>query len=865
MFTVLYVDDEPGLLEVGKLFLEHSGALSVETALSAHDALEILKSRPVDCVVADYLMPEMDGIGFLKVLRREGNQVPFILFTGRGREEVVIEAINNGADFYLQKGGDPQAQFAELEHKIRQAVARHHAEQSRTEAELALRESEERMRLLIRQAPAALAMFDREMRYLAASRRWMADYHLGDRDIIGSSHYAIFPEITEELKAVHRRGLSGEVVSAAEEKFVRKDGSVQWLAWEVRPWYTTGDTVGGIIIFSEDITRQKEAEEALRQKTEELDQYFTASIDLFCIADTGGYFRRLNPEWERSLGYTLAEMEGHRFLDFIHPDDLPATLAAVADLSEQKQVHNFTNRFRHRDGTYRWLEWRSFPSGDRIFAAARDITERRQADAALRESEAQLSSILHSSPVLQFVIGRDHRILSWNRALEVYSGIPAAEMIGTDRQWRAFYPRQRPVLADLLVDNNEDGLFKWYAGKLQPSRYVEGAYEATDFFPAMGTSGTWLAFTAAPIRNADGAIIGAVETLEDITERVNATEALRAGEEEYRRILVNMQDAYIRSDENGIISTVNPSAVRMYGYGSAEEMIGMPSASLYAHPWQREDMLRKLQKPGGITDFAGVALRKDGTTFHVSLNVQFIRDEEGRVRGTEGIVRDISERKVMEHAITEANRKLNLLNSLTRHDIANQLTALRGFTRLAAAKERDPAIAGYLARIDTASVTISRQVEFMKTYHELGVSSPGWSLLSETVAKAAVPAVVFSGTCSDIEVFSDPMLEKVFFNLFENALRHGGHVTEIVVRCEPAPGGLVIIVEDNGTGIPADEKEKIFDKEFGKNTGLGLFLAKEILSITGITIRETGEPGRGARFEMTVPAGGWRNAGERPG
>jgi signal transduction histidine kinase len=148
----------------------------------------------------------------------------------------------------------------------------------------------------------------------------------------------------------------------------------------------------------------------------------------------------------------------------------------------------------------------------------------------------------------------------------------------------------------------------------------------------------------------------------------------------------------------------------------------------------------------------------------------------------------------------------------------------------------------------------------MKTYHELGVLSPGWSLLQETVANAARAEVVFSGTCEDIEVFSDPMLEKVFFNLFENAIRHGKHVTEIIVSCERAPDGLVILVEDNGIGVHPGEKERIFEKGFGKHSGFGLFLAREILSITGITIRESGNPGKGAKFEILVPKGQFRSA-----
>ena len=123
MISVLYVDDEPGLLEIGKLFLEESGQFRVETITSLQLHLHFWIQRGYDAIISDYLMPGMDGIAFLKAVRERFSDLPFILFTGRGREAVVIQAINEGADFYLQKGGDPTAQFAELAHKVRQAVA----------------------------------------------------------------------------------------------------------------------------------------------------------------------------------------------------------------------------------------------------------------------------------------------------------------------------------------------------------------------------------------------------------------------------------------------------------------------------------------------------------------------------------------------------------------------------------------------------------------------------------------------------------------------------------------------------------------------------------------------------------------------
>jgi len=142
MIRVLYVDDEPGLLEVSKLFLESEGAFAVDTVTSAYDALTRLKTEQYDAIISDYQMPEMDGITFLKQLKALGSKTPFIIFTGRGREEVVIEALNNGADFYIQKGGEPKSQFAELSNKIRYAVSRKQSEEALGVSEVVEKEME---------------------------------------------------------------------------------------------------------------------------------------------------------------------------------------------------------------------------------------------------------------------------------------------------------------------------------------------------------------------------------------------------------------------------------------------------------------------------------------------------------------------------------------------------------------------------------------------------------------------------------------------------------------------------------------------------------------------------------------------------
>jgi len=179
-------------------------------------------------------------------------------------------------------------------------------------------------------------------------------------------------------------------------------------------------------------------------------------------------------------------------------------------------------------------------AGGAIFGAMEtleDITESKKAQEALVESEKRLGAILEGSPIPTFIIGKDHRIIHWNQALEELSGIPSREAVGTRKHWEAFYSSERPCMADLLVDELLDEIPPWYTGKYQKSHLIRDAYEAMDFFPNLGEEGRWLRFTAAPLRDSKGTLFGAIETLEDITERKWADEALRESEQRLKSIL----------------------------------------------------------------------------------------------------------------------------------------------------------------------------------------------------------------------------------------------------------------------------------------------------------------------------------------
>ncbi|WP_292369335.1 PAS domain S-box protein [Methanoregula sp. UBA64] len=265
-------------------------------------------------------------------------------------------------------------------------------------AENVLRESEEMLRRFVRDAPVAIAMFDTRMRYLVASRRWMTDYHLGDGDITGLSHYEIFPEITPAIREIHRRGLAGETLCAGDRRFVRRDGSVQWISWEMRPWHTAEGSIGGIIIASSDITEQKKAEDALRESEEKFRRIFNSTRDaihIIEIKENGmpGKFIEVNDAACTMVQYSREELLTMTPLDLITGPGSQSNEQIRDALHDNGQACFEVKRVR-RDGTMVPVEitLRHTFLGKKEVAVAvvRDISERKRAEAALVEMERKL-------------------------------------------------------------------------------------------------------------------------------------------------------------------------------------------------------------------------------------------------------------------------------------------------------------------------------------------------------------------------------------------------------------------------------------------------------------------------------------------
>ncbi len=360
LIRVLYVDDEPYLLDIGKIFLEKLGDFSVTTIDSAASAFELISKEKFDAIISDYQMPEMDGITFLKRLKESGNNTPFIIFTGRGREEVAIDALNNGADFYIQKGGEPKAQFTELVHKIRSAV-------NRLRTEKLAKDAERRLYDIINFLPDATFAIDNNGQVIAWNKAIEEMTGISARDILDKGNYEYSIPFYGE-----RRPTLIDLVSIPDEELInkwysiiKKEGDIliaetklprplgrhSVLLGKASRLYNSEGIVIGAIESIRDITEQKQTQYELRKAHDEYIDLLEHMTDVYYRSDMQGRLILASRSWAKVLGYgDLSLCLGKNIADtfYLEPTDRKKLLE---ELYRKGFVSDYEIVLKKRDGT----------------------------------------------------------------------------------------------------------------------------------------------------------------------------------------------------------------------------------------------------------------------------------------------------------------------------------------------------------------------------------------------------------------------------------------------------------------------------------------------------------------------------------
>ena len=737
---------------------EHAGSGIATTDLSG----TIEQCNPALCTLLGYNETELRSINFAALIHPEDRtpylaelrclqqgELPLLTIDGRllhkdGRAVRVIQNISTIPD----EKGQPAHLIALV------------TDLSRRQSDRVLRDSAEQLRLLVEQAPLAFAMFDRQMRYVAASRRWLSDYGFVSRDLRGISHYEVFPEIPDHWRDAHRRGLNGEVVRSEEDRFQRANGDIQWLRWEVRPWQDSSGETGGIVIFSEDITNRKAVEEEFRIERDKL-RAVIDSVDVgISLVDPKGTFLLLNDAALRIYGaasrddiLTLSDRE--RFFEFWYPD------GKIMPLDDWP--------------CYRAMRGEHFREYDVVLA---------HHDAGVR-------------------------------------------------------------------------------------RYVS--------------------FSAAPIWNDGGQLILYLISMNDLTKLKVAESSLRDSAAQQRAVVDSAVDSIIVIDDSGIIQSANPATRGIFGY-STSELIGQNISILMSkeHARAHDDYLATYKRTG-VRKIIGigrevVGKRKDGSPIPLDLAVAEWSDAAGR-RFYTGIMRDISERKKIEEALSHAQRldAVGRLAGGVAHDMNNLLAVIAGNLEIAEQLTQDQETHRVIQRAMeavAAGTTFNRRLLSLTQRrklepHRLVLNTRVDHMVKLLERTLGADVELNAKLATDLwDVHCDPgEIDSALVNLAVNArdaMPDGGRL-EIATRNvtldtrasrlhpDARQGDYVrVSVIDTGFGMSPEVLKRAIDpffttKDPSKGAGLGLSSVCSFVKQSGGFVALASEQGKGTTVNLYLP------------
>jgi len=726
-------------------------------------------------------------------------------------------------------------------------------------AQTALQDSEHRVRTLLENIPFGILLADgKTRRFTFANETICRMLGYTNEELIGMTPVNIHPpDQYPRIREIFDQMASGTLESYQNIPVVRKDGSI----FLVRIHSATLELDGQrhLLGIFQDITEQIQAEEKIQDLQHRESDIINFLPDATFAIDTEGKVIAWNRSMEEMTGVLAQDMLGKGDYEYAIPfygkrRPLLIDLSLLPDEVIEKKYQSVRHDGRilvaetsdaRPKGMKTTLWGMATPLTDAdgnvegAIESIRDITELKETERILRVSQEKYSKLFLLSPDAIVISDLESgRIIEVNEAFSSSIGHSSDELIGKSTLEAGIWstPEKREIFVSQIRQN----------GKVKGFETIVHTRSGNRIFASI----------SAETLTIEGRTF-LISAIRDITERKKYELALKESEEKYRNVVEQAQDGIVIVQELRLVY-VNESFARMTGY-TVDELTGSNFQILFPQ-----------EKRGNIAEIirkrlAGEPLNRMHETDLLRRDRSTITIEAiGGLISYHGapadliIIRDISERKRLELSLLEALQKLRILTGITRHDIMNDMNIITASLDMALHTDMTPNQQKYLTNALHAGQTLKNTIEFTREYEDFGSLSSRWVYLVKIVDAAR--SDLFTGDVSvdisiagNIEIFADPIIQKVFSILFDNSIRHGSPLSSIRIFTENQKNTLVIIYTDDGTGIEEDAKEKIFMHGYGKNTGIGLYLARELLSITGMSIRETGRPGEGARFEITVP------------
>jgi len=599
---------------------------------------------------------------------------------------------------------------------------------------------------------------------------------------------------------------------------------------------------------------KKQAKSALNYSEKQLEAVImNAPIGIAASHSASKLFETANATFCKILGYTQDELRNLTFSEITHPDDLSENVAKVENLKAGRiPTFSLEKRYIRKDGSIIYGKLNASALRDKdgkislFIMELEDITERKKMEEKVREDRDMLEALTQSIGAGFVIISKDYHIVYANNFIREYKGDSIGKLCYT-------------VLNTLNAPCSDCGVAKIFAGKTEVDshEYFSTTLEGRPY---------WVEIVASPIRNKNGNITAASEICVDITEKKQREKELRESREEFKALFNSNPQAVAYSDENFCVISINPKFTEVFGF-TPEEVRGKNLIDILVPEELKQEMQNNIEKSGShAVSFQSKRKRKDGSTLQVFVSLASVSVGDKRI-GSVTVYKDMTNEVAAEEKIEAAlkhsemlNEKLSVIGSFTRHDVRNKLMTIEGNAYLVKKHAgSDPKINQYLNQISLAVTNITCILEFAKNYESLGSEQRTLTDVGKAIDQAAslfseLKGAKITNECRGFNILADSMLTTVFHNLIDNSLKYGKNLTQIkVYHRKEKDGSERIIYEDDGGGIDEEAKTHLFVKGFGHGTGFGLYLIKRTCDIYGWAVKETGDLGKGARFEFDIP------------